>query len=57
MKLWIIFTVMKNGCVNNKKIVLPVKLMGYLDALKGAIQQEFHQRAFQTPFKLEHLNR
>lgn len=57
MKLWIIFMVMKNGCVNNKKIVLPVKLMGYLDALKRAIQQEFHQRAFQTPFKLEHLNR
>lgn len=37
--------------------ILPVKLMGYLDALKRTIQQEFHQRAFETPLKLEHLNR
>lgn len=38
-------------------LVLPVKLMGYLDALKRTTQQEFHQRAFKTPLKLEHLNR
>lgn len=38
-------------------MVLPVKLVGYLDALQRTIQQEFHQRAFKTPLKLEHLNR